>query len=136
MQNCKTMFKTIIILTLFATLSSCNSKVDTPPANISGLWTDVNSSNFKNCYVIIAQDGNKIIMNHYLEFKGTGMVEYGVGKIKDTTVSYDVVVTKGIPGWATKGKHFLTLNKQEDTLRGTYQDEQGKHGTIVFAKLK
>jgi hypothetical protein len=128
--------KLLLILTLFISLSSCTSKVDTLPANISGLWTDVNSSNFKNCYVIIAQDGNKIIMNHYLEFKGTGMVEYGVGKIKDTTVSYDVVVTKAIPGWATKGKHFLTLNKQGDTLRGTYQDEQGKYGTIVFAKLK
>jgi hypothetical protein len=128
--------KTFFILTLFVILSSCTSKTDALPANISGLWADVNSSNFKNCYVIIAQDGNKIIMNHYLEFKGTGMVEYGIGKIKDTTVSYDVVVTKAIPGWATKGKHFLTLNKKGDTLRGTYQDEQGKHGTIVFAKLK
>jgi hypothetical protein len=72
--------------------------------------------------VLIAQDGYKIIMNHYLEFKGINMVEYGIGKIKDTTVSYDVVVTKAIPGWATKGKHFLTLNKKRDTLRGTYQD--------------
>ncbi|PWA07086.1 hypothetical protein [Flavobacterium laiguense] len=128
--------KLLLILTLFIALSSCTSKTDVLPANISGLWTDVNSSNFKNCYVIIAQDGNKIIMNHYLEFKGTAMVEYGVGKIKDASVSYDVVVTKAIPGWATKGKHFLTLNKRGDTLRGTYQDEQGKRGSIVFAKLK
>lgn len=128
--------KTFFILTLFVTLCSCTSKTDIPVANISGLWTDVNSSNFKNCYVIIAQDGNKIIMNHYLEFKGTGMVEYGIGKIKDTTLSYDVVVTKAIPGWAIKGKHFLTLNKKGDTLRGTYQDEQGKYGKIVFARLK
>ncbi|TRX37469.1 hypothetical protein FNW52_05770 [Flavobacterium sp. ZT3R18] len=128
--------KPFFILTLFVALSSCTSKTDSPVTNISGLWTDVNSSNFKNCYVIIAQDGNKIIMNHYLEFKGIGMVEYGIGKIKDTTISYDVIVTKAIPGWATKGKHFLTLNKKGDTLRGTYQDEQGKHGTIVFARLK
>lgn len=128
--------KLLLIITLSISLSSCTSKLDTPPANISGLWKDVNSTNFKNCYVIFAQDGNKIIMNHYLEFKGTKMVEYGIGKIKDTTVSYDVVVTKAIPGWATKGKHFLTLNKKGDTLRGTYQDEQGKRGTIVFAKLK
>lgn len=128
--------KTIIILSLFITLSSYTPKTNTPPANISGLWTDVNSSNFKNCYVIIAQDGTKIIMNHYLEYKGTGMIEYGIGEIKDNTVSYDVVVTKAIPGWATKGKHILTLNAQRDTLRGTYQDEQGKYGPIVFAKLK
>ena len=128
--------KTLFILTLFTAISSCTSKTDIPVANISGLWTDVNSSDFKNCYIIIAQDRNKIIMNHYLEFKGAGMVEYGIGKIKNNTVSYDVVVTKAIPGWATKGKHFLTLNKKRDTLRGTYQDEQGKHGTIVFARLK
>ena len=128
--------KTFAILTLFITLSSCTSKTETSSANISGLWTDVNSGNFKNCYVIIAQDGNKIIMNHYLEFKGTKMVEYGIGEIKDTTVTYDVVVTKAIPGWATKGKHILTLNKQGDTLRGNYEDEQGKSGPIVFAKLK
>lgn len=128
--------KTISILTLFIFLSSCTSKTETSIPNISGLWTDVNSGNFKNCYVIIAQDGNKIIMNHYLEFKGTKMVEYGIGEIKDTTVSYDVVVTKAIPGWATKGKHILTLNKQGDTLRGIYKDEIGKNGPIVFAKLK
>lgn len=127
---------TIIILIFYISISSCNSKTDTQPANISGLWADVNSGNFKNCYVIIAQDGNKIIMNHYLEFKGTKMVEYGIGEIKDTSVTYDVVVTKAIPGWATKGKHFLTLNKQGDTLRGIYEDEQGKNGPIVFAKLK
>ncbi|HEU4789956.1 MAG TPA: hypothetical protein VFS71_09735 [Flavobacterium sp.] len=131
------MFKKIIsILTLFIFLSSCTSKTETSPANISGLWADVNSGNFKNCYVIIAQDGNKIIMNHYLEFKGIKMVEYGIGEIKDTAVTYDVVVTKAIPGWATKGKHILTLNKQRDTLRGIYEDELGKNGPIVFAKLK
>jgi hypothetical protein len=126
--------KTIAILTLIVTIFSCSPKTNTP--NISGLWTDVNSSNFKNCYVIFAQDGNKIIMNHYLEFKDTRMVEYGIGEIKDTTVTYDVVVTKAIPGWATKGKHSLILNKQGDTLRGTYEDEQGKKGPIVFVKLK
>jgi hypothetical protein len=128
--------KTIATLSIFIILTSCTSKIDTPPTNISGLWTDVNSSNFKNCYVIIAQDGNKIIMNHYLEFKGTKMVEYGIGEIKDRDITYDVVVTKAIPGWATKGKHILTLNKQGDTLKGTYEDEQGKNGPIVFTKLK
>jgi hypothetical protein len=128
--------KTFAVLTILTTLSSCNSKTETSSANISGLWTDVNSGNFKNCYVIIAQDGNKIIMNHYLEFKGTKMVEYGIGEITETTVTYDVVVTKAIPGWATKGKHILILNKQGDTLRGNYEDEQGKSGPIVFAKLK
>jgi len=128
--------KTISILTLFIFLSSCTSRTESSTPNISGLWTDVNSGNFKNCYVIIAQDGNKIIMNHYLEFKGYKMVKFGMGKKKDTTVSYDVVVTKAIPGWATKGKHILTLNKQRDTLRGIYEDELGKNGPIVFAKLK
>jgi hypothetical protein len=128
--------KTIAILTLFVTLLACTSKTEISSANISGLWTDVNSSNFKNCYVIIAQDGNKIVMNHYLEFKGTKMVEYGIGEIKDSTVTYDAVVTKAIPGWATKGKHILTLNKQGDTLRGKFEDELGKSGPIVFAKLK
>jgi hypothetical protein len=128
--------KTITAISLFIILTSCTSKIDTSPTNISGLWTDVNSTNFKNCYVIIAQDGNKIIMNHYLEFKGTKMVEYGIGQIKDSAVTYNVVVTKAIPGWATKGKHILTLNKQGDTLKGTYEDEQGKNGPIVFTKLK
>ncbi|PZX94312.1 hypothetical protein DOS84_06720 [Flavobacterium aquariorum] len=131
------MFKKIIaLLTLFIVLSSCTSKTEPSSANISGLWADVNSSNFKNCYVIIAQDGNKIVMTHYLEFKGDKMVEYGIGEIKETTVTYDAVVTKAIPGWAKKGKHHLTLNKQEDTLRGYYEDEKGNNGPIVFAKLK
>lgn len=128
--------KIIAILTLFTALSSCTSKPETSSANISGLWADVNSNNFKNCYVIIAQDGNKIVMTHYLEFKGSKMVEYGIGEIKDNTVTYDAVVTKAIPGWASKGKHHLKLNKQGDTLRGTYEDEQGNNGPIVFAKLK
>lgn len=75
-------------------------------------------------------------MNHYLEFKGQKMIEYGIGEIKNNTVTYDVIVTKAIPGWATKGKHILTLNKQGDTLRGTYEDEQGNSGPIIFAKLK
>jgi hypothetical protein len=131
------MFKKSIVIILTATgLLSCASKKNPSATNISGLWTDVNSSDFKNCYVVIAQDGEKIIMNHYLEFKGDGMVEYGIGKIDGEKVVYDVVVTKAISGWATKGKHVLVLNKERDTLKGTYQDAKGNSGALVFKKIK
>ncbi|MBW4359956.1 hypothetical protein [Flavobacterium taihuense] len=56
-------------------------------------------------------------MNHYLEFKGTKMVKYNIGEIKHTSATHDVIVIKAInTRIETKEKHFLTLNKQEDTL--------------------
>jgi hypothetical protein len=124
----------VVAFSCFGWVNSDNKTIETN--NISGLWMDSNSSNFKNCYVIFAQDGNKIVMNHYLEFKGVGMVEYGIGTIDKKVVSYDVVVTKSIPGWAKKGKHFLKLNEDGTVLSGIFKDEMGKSGSIVFKKIK
>ena len=102
--------KSISVLILLFSVLSYSQKKDNTPDNINGLWSGVNNENFKNNQLIIAQDSDKIVMTHYLEFKGVSMVEYGIGAIKGDSVEYDVIVTKAIPGWALKGKHILKLN--------------------------
>ncbi len=107
-----------------------------PQVNLTGIWTDSNSTAFQNCYAIFSQKGDKITMLHYLEFNGTSMVEEGKGKVTGNTVSYDVIVTKAIPGWATTGKHSLVLSADGNTLRGTYTDGKGNTGPLVYKKLR
>ncbi|UKJ09030.1 hypothetical protein [Solitalea lacus] len=104
--------------------------------NISGLWADSNSVNFQHCYVIFSQEANKIKVAHYLEFKGTPMVEVGEGIINGNKVTYKVKVTQAIPGWALSGEHILELTPDGKTLRGIYKDEQGNTGPLVFKKTK
>ncbi|POY37789.1 hypothetical protein C3K47_04450 [Solitalea longa] len=107
-----------------------------PPINITGLWADSNSTNFSHCYAIFSQEGNKVKVAHYLEFKGTPMVEIGEGNITGNKVDYKVKVTKAIPGWALSGEHILELSPDGNTLRGIYKDEQGNTGPMVFKKLR
>lgn len=102
--------------------------------DLNGLWTDSNSASFQNCYIIFSQQGNKVKMMHYLEFNGTPMVEQGEGTIEGNKVSYDVVVPKAIPGWATTGKHIFILSPDGKTLRGIYQDGKGNTGPIIFKR--
>ena len=126
---------TFLLFLMFSVLSYSQKKQDTQE-NISGLWSGTNNGNFKNNQLIIAQDSNKIIMTHYLEFKGVSMTEYGIGTIEGDRAEYDVIVTKAIPGWALKGKHILKLNKAKDSLIGIYDAGNGNTGEIVFKRLK
>jgi hypothetical protein len=102
--------------------------------NLNGMWKDVNDTAFKNCYVIIAQDKDSVFVNHYLEFNGTPMVEYGKGIIKNDSVIYNVNVSLAIPGWSTKGIHKLKITNQ-NTLLGMYFDNKGNSGKIEFTRF-
>ncbi len=74
-------------------------------------------------------------MTHYLEFKGNPFVEYGVGIVKGNQAEYTVYVTTQVPGWnTTKGHHSLTISEDGQTLRGTYKDNSGNKGALVFKR--
>ena len=74
-------------------------------------------------------------MTHYLEYKGDPFVEYGAGIIKGNQIQYTVYVTVQVPGWSTtKGYHVLTISEDGQTLRGTYEDNTGNKGNLVFKR--
>lgn len=101
--------------------------------NLNGIWKDVNNKNFKNCFLIIAQSGDSVFINHYLEYKGTPMVEYGKGIITKDSVKYEVKVSLSIPGWSNAGVHHLKIiNKKQ--LSGMYFDSLGNSGELFFKK--
>mgnify|MGYP006377665469 CR=1 FL=1 len=131
------MLKNIALLFfILFSIHTFSQKKDIILNDVNGLWSGVNNENFKNNQLIIAQDRSKIIITHYLEYKGISMIEYGIGTIKGDDVAYDVIVTKAIPGWALKGKHILKLNKTKDSLIGIYDAGKGNTGEIVFKRLK
>lgn len=134
MKTVKALAFILLISGTFVLLSFQTAPIATP--NITGLWADSNSVNFQHCYVIFSQTDNKIKMAHYLEFKETPMVEEGEGTITGNKVSYKVVVTKAIPGWALKGEHLLELSADGTTLRGIFKDEQGNTGPLVLKKVR
>lgn len=103
--------------------------------NLNGIWRDSTSTEFTNCYAVISQDGNKITINHYLEWKGQPFVESGKGTLKGRNLQYKVKVTLQIKGWATKGVHELILSSDGKTLRGSYKDNAGNSGPIVLKRF-
>ena len=103
---------------------------------LSGLWADANTNeHFNNGYVIFSVEGNHVEMMHYLEYKGTPMVEKGKGQLYGRRLDYFVVVTRPIPGWALTGEHFLTLSADGKTLTGAFEDEKGNLGKLNFKKI-
>ena len=125
-----------LLVVLFLSICSVMATAQTvSPTNLNGIWADSNSTAFQNCYMIIAQEGEKINMSHYLEFNGTPMVEYGTGHYANGNVYFEVKVSKAIPGWATTGKHFLSLSNDGKTLRGNYEDGKGNKGPLVFKRI-
>jgi hypothetical protein len=102
--------------------------------NLNGIWKDVNSKKFKNCFLIIAQDKDSIFINHYIEYKGTPMVEYGRGVLKNDSIIYNVKVTLPIPGWSTAGQHHLKIINTNE-ISGMYFDNKGNSGKLKFTKF-
>lgn len=106
------------------------------PVDINGLWTDASTAHCRNCYAIIAQDGEQIFFAHYLEWKGQPMVEYGQGLRNGDTITYDVKVTLPITGWATSGKHSLILSDDGNMLTGTFSDSLGNEGPFSLRRVQ
>lgn len=128
-----------IILSIAAfttdTNSTDNNLGNIGAAELAGLWTDSNSTVFKNSSIIFSVEGSQLEMMHYMEWKGKPFLEKGRGKIYGRKLDYFVVVTKPIPGWALTGEHFLTLSADGKTLRGAFEDENGNIGALVFKKV-
>lgn len=104
--------------------------------DINGVWADSSSSSFGNCYAIFSIDKDSVFMTHYIEFNGSPFVEHGSGIVKNGVLEYHVNVTKQIPGWTTTaGDHHLIVSADGKTLRGTYKDNVGNSGPLVFKRL-
>ncbi len=127
----------LVILCLASSYSFAQAKENTTAVHkANGIWADSNSTAFTNGYAIFSVDlHGKLTMAHYVEFNGTPMIEKGIGFCTHNTLSYDVFVTKAIPGWPTTGQHVLTLSENGNTLRGYYTDSKGKKGPLVFKRL-
>ena len=120
---------------LAAMISFAASAAFAQAADVNGLWTDVAGPDFKNGYLVLAQDGDEIHMAHYLEYKGTPMVEYGRGSSKNGKIVLHVKVSKPIPGWATAGTHTLQLSDDGNMLKGEYADSRGNKGPLEFRRV-
>ena len=119
------------ICALFIT-HSADARLENTP-NVNGLWEDVNNANFSNGHMIVSQDDDVIYVTHYVEFKGTPLVEYGIGSRVGNTIEYKVKVTQPIPGWTTEGVHTLTISNDGSQLIGYYTSD-GDKGPLKFKK--
>lgn len=123
--------KLLIALTLLFSTSYLKSQNE----SLNGVWADSSSKSFQNCYAVFAVKQDSIFMTHYVEFNGQPFVEHGKGLIKNGKLQYTVKVTLQIPGWTTtEGQHILSLDSDGKTLRGTYSDNAGNKGPLVFKK--
>ncbi len=124
------------ILSLFVIVGCNTTGRNIETININGVWEDSNSVAFQNAVLILSDNNGEINMSHYLEWKGQKFLEYGKGSRTGNTIIYDTEVTIPINGWASKGTHQLVLSEDGQTLRGTYSDNMGKSGPIVFKKVR
>lgn len=104
--------------------------------DFNGVWADSSSTSFTNASAVFAVKNDSIFMTHYVEFNGHPFVEHGEGIVKGNQLHYTVKVTVQVPGWkTTQGKHKLTISKDGQTLRGTYKDNTGNTGPLVFKRV-
>lgn len=103
---------------------------------VSGVWQDVNSDSFTNCYAQFTQKKDSIFMTHFLEFNGEPFYEVGEGIRKGDSIIYHVEVKHQIPGWSTAGDHYLKINKEGNVLEGYFIDNLGNKGELKFKRLR
>jgi len=126
----------VFIVGLFVIVGCNTTGRNIDGIDINGVWKDSNTVAFQNAVLIISDNNGEINMSHYLEWKGQKFVEYGKGVRKGNSIVYDAKVTLPIKGWASKGTHNLKLSEDGLTLRGTYNDNLGKSGPIVFKRVR
>ena len=128
---------TLVFSILFFGFSCQNQKskqaISLPSFN--GVWEDVNTDDFKNCYAVYSEVGDSIHIAHYIEFKGQSFFETGSGIIKGDSIIYHVDVIKPIPAWGPDGgTHYLKLSEDKNTLKGIFITDGGHKGSLVFKR--
>lgn len=124
----------LIILFISLSLLSCETSVKRQ-LPIHGLWSDKNTSDFENCYVVFSQTEDSVFVAHYLEHKKRPFFEKGKGIVKGDSLIYHVDVIKPIPEWGPDGgTHYLKLSKNNKTLEGFYITDSGYKGELKFVK--
>ena len=104
--------------------------------DFNGVWADSSSASFTNATAVFSIQNDSVFMTHYVEFNGNPFVEHGEGIVKGKQLIYTVKVTVQVPGWSTtQGDHVLTISEDENTLRGTYKDNAGNTGPLVFKRV-
>ena len=104
--------------------------------DFNGVWTDSSSASFTNATAVFSIQNDSVFMTHYVEFNGNPFVEHGEGVVKGNQLIYTVKVTVQVPGWSTtQGDHELTISPDGNTLRGTYKDNAGNTGPLVFKRV-
>ena len=104
---------------------------------VAGVWTDAPAATIQNAYMIISQTKTKLKMVHHILWNGKPFVEEGQGTINaQGEIEWKVIVTTQISGWATAGTHKLKFDPKKGTLEGTYHDNKGNKGPLVFHALK
>lgn len=123
------MKKLLLGLTTFFSLTSMAQ-------DFNGVWADSSSASFTNATAVFSVQNDSVFMTHYVEFNGHPFVEHGQGIVKGNQLIYTVKVSVQVPGWTTtQGDHILTLSADEQTLRGTYKDNAGNTGPLVFKRV-
>lgn len=125
----------LFVTVLFTNFGYSQKKSTTPKTDINGVWEDINPG-VQNAVAIISEQNGKVIFSHYLEWKGQKFVESGTGKRTGNTIVYTVKVTLPIEGWATAGKHTLTLSEDGNKLEGTFTDNKKRNGPIAFKRVR
>jgi len=132
-----------LIICVAISFCSCENKIATVAADttassidINGVWTDSSSSSMQNAVMVLSEKDGKVVMTHYLEWKGEKFIENGVGERKGNSIVYTATVTKGIEGWATQGTHNLVVSDDGQTLSGTYNDNLDRTGPIIFKRKR
>ena len=133
------MKKTNIILLclsfLLLSFSCQKQKQNSSSTSYNGIWEDVNTDDFKNCYAVFSEIGNSIHIAHYIEFKGQPFFETGSGIIKGDSIIYHVDVIKPIPAWGPEGgTHYLKLSEDKNTLKGVFVTDGGHKGPLIFKR--
>ena len=121
------------LLPIVLLLSACHNDSHKACNSIGGIWSDVNGSDFSNCYATFAVEGDSVFVTHYLEHKGRSFFEKGSGVVQGDSIIYHVDVIKAIPEWGPGGgTHYLKHNG--DVLKGFYITDSGYKGDLIFKK--
>lgn len=130
----------LFVLTMLLCVSTWGAESAQSPTvipQVDGVWQDAPAATIQDAYMIISQTGDQLKMVHHLRWNGKPFVEEGQGTIDASgKITWKVIVTTQIPGWATAGTHTLKYDADKGTLKGEYHDNKDNKGPLVFHRLK
>ena len=104
--------------------------------DVDGVWKEVSTDKHRESVIVMARDGDTIRVTCCWYKDNLKVVWYGIGKVNNEQIRYEIVHTTAPSDFDKRGVHDLKLDDNGMRMTGTWTNSRMESGKLEFVRVK